>query len=139
MDHPRNQSETVLEEKGPMQREFELCAETLQACEAAELGGADRIELCAALSEGGVSPSRGFLKAALSTVKTPVHVLIRPRSGDFVFTENEFRAMCDDVEDAVGLGAAGIVVGLLTAGGAVDAEHLAQLVGGLVEESLAER
>jgi len=111
-----------------MQREFELCAETLQACEAAELGGADRIELCAALSEGGVSPSRGFLKAALSSVKTPVHVLIRPRSGDFVFTENEFRAMCDDVEDAVGLGAAGLVVGLLTAGGVIDAEHLAQLV-----------
>ena len=78
-----------------MQREFELCAETLQACEAAELGGADRIELCAALSEGGISPSRGFLKAALSTVKTPVHVLILPRGGDFVFTKNEFRAMCD--------------------------------------------
>jgi copper homeostasis protein len=111
-----------------MQREFELCAETLQACEAAELGGADRIELCAALSEGGVSPSRGFLKAALSSVKTPVHVLIRPRGGNFVFTENEFHAMCDDVEDAVGLGAAGIVVGLLTAGGAIDAERLAQLV-----------
>ena len=61
-------------------------------------------------------------------MKTPVHVLIRPRSGDFVFTENEFRAMSDDVEDAVGLGAAGIVVGLLTAGGDIDAEHLAQLV-----------
>jgi len=61
-------------------------------------------------------------------VKTPVHVLIRPRSGGFVFSENEFRAMTDDVEDAIGLGAAGIVVGLLTVGGAIDADHLAQLV-----------
>jgi copper homeostasis protein CutC len=62
-----------------LKREFELCARTLQACEAAELGGARRIELCAALNEGGVSRSRGFLKGALSSVKTPVHVLIRPR------------------------------------------------------------
>jgi copper homeostasis protein len=111
-----------------VRREFELCAETLEACEAAERGGADRIELCAALSEGGVSPSRGFLKAALARVTIPVHVLVRPRAGDFVFTDNEFAAMCDDVEDALALGAAGIVVGLLTADGAVDVERVARLV-----------
>ena len=111
-----------------MQREFELCAETLQACEAAQLGGADRIELCAGLGEGGISPSRGFLKTALSSVEIPVHVLIRPRSGGFVFTEAEFRAMCVDVEDAIGLGAAGLVVGLLTAEGNIDSQRLARLV-----------
>ncbi len=111
-----------------MQREFELCAETLEACDAAEHGGADRIELCAALSEGGVSPSRGFLKAALARVAIPVHVLVRPRIGGFVFTHDEFLAMCNDMEDALDLGAAGFVVGLLTAEGAVDVERVERLV-----------
>jgi copper homeostasis protein len=111
-----------------VRREFELCAETLQACEAAEQGGADRIELCAALSEGGVSPSRGFVKAALARVKTPIHVLVRPRSGGFIFTKEEFLAMCDDMEDALALGVSGFVVGLLTAEGAVDAERVARLI-----------
>jgi copper homeostasis protein len=111
-----------------VRREFELCAETLQACEAAELGGADRIELCAALNEGGVSPSRGFVKAALARVATPIHVLVRPRSGDFVFSNEEFLAMCDDVKDALELGVAGFVVGLLTPEGGVDAERVARLV-----------
>jgi copper homeostasis protein len=110
-----------------MQREFELCAETLEACEAAEIGGAGRIELCAALNEGGVSPSRGFLRAALARVTLPVHVLVRPRTGNFVYTRDEFKAMCDDIGDAVGLGAAGIVIGLLTPERDVDAERVAQL------------
>jgi len=68
-----------------MQREFELCAETLQACEAAELGGADRIELCAALSEGGVSPSRVFRTATRQAIENG----ILPRnlgSTEIVFT-----------------------------------------------------
>jgi copper homeostasis protein len=111
-----------------MRREFELCAETLEACAAAQAGGVDRIELCAALSEGGVSPSRGFVKAALLHVKTPIHVLVRPRSGNFVFTNDEFLAMCDDVKDALELGAAGFVVGLLTQEGEVAADRVARLV-----------
>jgi copper homeostasis protein len=111
-----------------VQRQFELCAETLEACEAAEAGGADRIELCAGLGEGGVSPSRGFLKAALLRVKTPVHVLVRPRAGGFVFTEHEFQAMCNDMDDGLDLAAAGFVVGLMTAEGAVDADRVERLV-----------
>ena len=108
-------------------REFELCVETLQACAAAAEGGADRIELCAALGEGGVTPSHGLIRVAL-TFALPVHLLVRPRGGDFIYSDDEFRAMCTDVEDAVNLGVAGIVTGMLTTDGEVDRERTATLV-----------
>lgn len=110
-----------------MQREFELCGETLQACEAAQAGGANRIELCAALSEGGVTPSLGFLREALASVTLPVHVLLRPRSGNFIYSDAEFRMLLVDLEDVLAVGAAGVVVGLLTAEGGVDAARCAVL------------
>jgi copper homeostasis protein len=101
-------------------RELEICVETLQACEAAAKGGADRIELCAALSEGGVTPGAGFLREALASVALPIHVLIRPRGGDFFYSEAEFRMICTDVDTALSAGAAGVVVGMLTAHRQVD-------------------
>ncbi|AFL89099.1 uncharacterized protein involved in copper resistance [Terriglobus roseus DSM 18391] len=108
-----------LEQEGsctvPMKRELEICVETLQACQAAVEGGADRIELCAALSEGGVTPGAGFLREALASIALPIHVLIRPRSGDFLYSDAEFRMICTDIDAAIDAGAAGIVVGMLTA------------------------
>jgi copper homeostasis protein len=107
---------------------LEICVETLQACQAAAEGGADRIELCAALSEGGVTPSRGFLQEALAAVPIPIHVLIRPRSGDFLYSPAEFRMLCADVDDALASGAAGVVLGVLTPDHAIDQPRTAELI-----------
>lgn len=109
-------------------RELEICVETLQACHAAVEGGADRIELCAALSEGGVTPGKGFLREALAAVALPVHMLIRPRSGHFFYTPAEFRMICADIEVAIEAGAAGIVVGMLTQDRQVDMTRMVEVV-----------
>lgn len=111
-----------------MQRELEICAETLQACEAANAGGADRIELCAALNEGGVTAGVGFLREAIATSNIPVHALVRPRSGNFVYSATEFRMACADAEMALSLGAAGIVFGALTPDGAIDTAQTAVMI-----------
>jgi len=111
-----------------LQRELEVCAETLQACEAAHAGGADRIELCAALTEGGVTAGVGFLREAIALSTIPVHALVRPRSGNFVYSAAEFRMLCADAETALSHGAAGLVFGSLTADGAVDVAHTQELM-----------
>ncbi|WP_158941455.1 copper homeostasis protein CutC [Granulicella sp. S190] len=107
---------------------FELCAESLQACLAAREGGADRIELCTALSEGGLTPSHGLIRAAVKRSGLPVHVLLRPRSGDFHYTDDEFAVMCEDLIHARSLGASGFVVGILHIDGTVDMERTSELV-----------
>ena len=108
--------------------ELEICAEALQACRAATQGGADRIELCSALGEGGVTPSRGLLRSALQRSGLPLHVLIRPRAGNFIFSNEEFSVMCQDLEDALSLGAAGVVIGALTPQREVDRAQTKMLV-----------
>jgi copper homeostasis protein len=107
---------------------FELCAETIEACIAASDGGADRIELCSALSEDGLTPSHGFIRAAVKLSGLPVHVLVRPRGGDFVYSDEEFSLMRDDVRHARELGASGVVVGVLTPDATVDVPRTRDLV-----------
>jgi copper homeostasis protein len=107
---------------------FELCAESLQACLAAREGGADRIELCTALSEGGLTPSHGLTRAAILRSGLPVHVLLRPRSGDFHYTDDEFSLMREDLLHAHSLGASGFVLGILRTDGTVDTERTRELV-----------
>jgi copper homeostasis protein len=107
---------------------FELCAETIQACLAAREGGADRIELCTALSEGGLTPSHALTRAAVQRSGLPVHVLLRPRGGDFLYTEDEFALMREDLLHARSLGASGFVLGILRADGTVDMERTRELV-----------
>lgn len=107
---------------------FELCVETLQACLAARDGGADRIELCSALSEDGLTPSHGLIHAAVELTGLPVHVLIRPRPGDFVYSDEEFSLMREDITHARTLGAAGVVIGIQRADGTVDSERTRELV-----------
>lgn len=111
-----------------MQRELEICAETLQACEAANAGGADRMELCAALGEGGVTAGVGFLREAVAASAIPVHALVRPRSGNFVYSAAEFRMLCADAEAALLIGAAGIVVGSLTPDYVIDVAQTKELM-----------
>lgn len=107
---------------------FELCAETLAACEAAREGGADRIELCSALSEDGLTPSHGLIGAAVEQSGLPVHVLVRPRTGDFVYSEAEFALMREDLVHARTLGASGVVIGILLRNGRVDIKRTSELV-----------
>ena len=107
---------------------FELCAETLDACLAAREGGANRIELCSALSEDGLTPSHALIRAAVAQSGLPVYVLLRPRGGDFVYSEREFALMRDDLLHARSLGASGFALGLLRADGTVDVERTRELV-----------
>jgi copper homeostasis protein len=107
---------------------FELCAESVDACLAAHAGGAHRIELCTALSEGGLTPSHGLLREAVRKSGLPVHVLIRPRGGDFVYTPAEMDVIREDLKYARSLGASGVVLGVLRGDGTVDIEQTRQLV-----------
>lgn len=107
---------------------FELCAESIDACLVAREGGADRIELCSALSEGGLTPSHGLIREAVARSGLPVHVLLRPRGGDFVYTDAEFNVMRDDLKHLRELGASGVVLGVLREDGAVDVERTRGLI-----------
>ncbi|RXH57839.1 copper homeostasis protein CutC [Granulicella sibirica] len=107
---------------------FEVCAEDLDACLAARDGGADRIELCSALSEGGLTPSHALIRAAVAQSGLPVFCMLRPRGGNFVYSESEFELMQEDLSHARELGTAGFVAGMLFDNGAVDIERMTQLV-----------
>lgn len=107
---------------------FELCAETIDACLAAKEGGAHRIELCSALSEGGLTPSHGLVWAAIERCGLPVHVLLRPRGGGFQYTKSEIAVMREDIQHVKQLGAVGVVLGLLRTDGSVDVEGARELV-----------
>jgi copper homeostasis protein len=106
---------------------FELCATSLAAAVAADRGGADRIELCSNLPVGGVSPDTFLLKSVLAAISIPVHVLIRPRAGDFVFSADEFLGMRREVEAAKAAGASGVAIGILLADGRVDVARTREL------------
>ena len=91
----------------------EVCAASLDSALTAERAGADRIELCSELGVGGITPSTGLFKQVRERTSLPVHVLIRPRSGDFTYTEAEFEVILADVAHFKSLGADGIVCGVL--------------------------
>jgi copper homeostasis protein len=101
---------------------FELCAESIDACFAARAGGAHRIELCSTLSEGGVTPSYGLINKAIQYGGLPVHILLRPRGGDFVYTDAELDVMREDLAYLRELRVSGVVLGFLDSKNAVDIE-----------------
>lgn len=106
----------------------EACVESLIDALEAEKRGADRIELCDNLSQGGTTPSYGTIKVALSTLKIPVFPIIRPRGGDFYYTPAEIKVIKEDIKVCKSLGAKGVVLGLLTKDKKIDFEVLSQLV-----------
>lgn len=98
----------------------EACVDSVESARAAEAGGAGRIELSANLYEGGTSPSPGLMALTRERVKIPIHVLVRPRGGDFMYDEDEVRVMLGDIAFAKAVGVDGIVLGALFADGSVD-------------------
>lgn len=107
---------------------FELCASSLEAAQTAESGGANRIELCADLSIGGVTPDFDLMKTTIEALTIPVHVLIRPRGGDFDFSVDEFTRMQKQIEEAKRAGAAGVALGVLCRDGRVDVKRSRELI-----------
>ncbi|GFZ98276.1 copper homeostasis protein CutC [Dyella caseinilytica] len=99
---------------------LEIAAGSLASALAAQEGGADRVELCSSLAEGGITPSYGMLAVVRDRVRIPVYVLIRPRGGDFLYDDAEFEIMRRDVETCAQLGFDGVVIGALDADGVVD-------------------
>lgn len=99
---------------------LEVCAANLPSAFAAQRAGALRVELCAGLELGGLTPSLGLIKAAVQALSIPVHVLIRPREGDFCYTEQEIGVMLRDIELCGEAGAAGVVLGATKADGEID-------------------
>lgn len=101
-------------------RIVEVCAGDIQSARAAAQGGAQRIELCAALELDGLTPSAGLIKAARALTNMKLHVLIRPREGNFVYDAHEIEIMRNDILLAKRLGADGVVIGALTNDGDID-------------------
>jgi copper homeostasis protein len=100
---------------------------SLETARAAEAAGADRLELCGP-GEGGVTPSPDLLAAVLAAVRVPVHVMIRPRAGDFTYVPDELAAMHEAIDRAKAAGAAGVVFGVLRANHALDVDAMRALV-----------
>lgn len=107
---------------------FEICVDSVEGVRAARAAGATRVELCASLLEGGITPSRGMIRQARTVPGIKLHVIIRPRGGDFLFNDAEFAVMASDIETAKAEGADGVVIGQLTADGFVDVAHTRELM-----------
>jgi len=107
---------------------FEACVDSVESSLNAQHGGADRIELCADLLEGGITPSYAMLKLVLEKLKIPVNVLVRPRGGDFLYTDYEFEVMKRDVEFCKQSGVNGVVIGILNDDGTIDKTRTQELM-----------
>jgi len=107
---------------------LEICVESVEYAAAAERAGADRIELCSDSPCGGVTPDATLMRAVRQRLWIPIHILIRPRSGDFCYSEHEFEIMKRDIAVAKEIGLSGIVLGVLDPSSRVDQERTRALV-----------
>lgn len=99
---------------------LEICANSIASAIAAEQGGADRIELCTNLAEGGTTPSYGQIKWCVENLKVEVWPLIRPRGGDFLYSDAEFESILEDINNCKKIGCHGVVTGILNIDGTID-------------------
>ncbi len=107
---------------------LEICAANIQSAINAETAGAHRIELCSELAVGGITPSFGMIQEVLKKVSIPVFVLIRPRSGNFTYSHDEFEMMKADILQSKKMGCAGIVSGVLNDDNTIDFNRTKELV-----------
>lgn len=107
---------------------IEVCANSLESALNAEKAGADRIELCSELGVGGITPSYGLVSAVKEKLTIPIHVLIRPRSGHFTYTDTEFEVVLNDIKFCKEIGVDGIVSGVLNTDATLDIARTKQLV-----------
>lgn len=111
---------------------LEICAYSLESCIAAQKAGAARVELCASAKEGGITPSIGMIQQARKilnqTKSTLLFVMIRPRGGDFLYSDIEFEQMISDAIEAVRSGADGLVLGILKRDGSIDINRSKQII-----------
>jgi len=111
-----------------MLQHIEVCIDNLESLRYAQQGGASRIELCSSLALGGLTPSVGFMKQAAKHAHVPVYAMIRPRQGDFLFSDDEIELMLEDIHAAQQAGLQGVVVGVLTPQSQINRDTLATLV-----------
>jgi len=107
---------------------IEICANSAASALAAQQGGALRVELCGNLAQGGTTPSPGEIQVARKQLQIDLFVLIRPRSGDFLYSDTEFDVMLADIKYCIDAGCDGIVIGILNADGTVDKPRCATLI-----------
>lgn len=108
--------------------QLELCVYSIESALEAEAGGADRVELCDNPPQGGTTPSYGMILAARRAVKAKLHVIVRPRGGDFLYSAAEFDVMKNDIDVCKDLGVHGVVIGILLPDGTVDKARTRELV-----------
>jgi copper homeostasis protein len=107
---------------------LEIAVESLPAAQAAQRAGVDRIELCADLSQGGLTPTADLMRQVRASLHVPIFAMIRPSPGDFLYTDSEFATMQSPISQARDLAMDGIVLGILTASHHIDIHRTAQLV-----------
>ena len=108
--------------------QFEICANSVESCIAAMNGGTHRVELCAGIPEGGTTPSYGEIMIARRLPSLLLHVIIRPRGGDFLYDDTELETMVEDIRVARRIGVDGLVFGCLTANGDIDMDAMKKLM-----------
>jgi len=111
-----------------MKYKLEICVDSLESAITAQESGADRVELCDNLTEGGTTPGPGTIASARNNLTIAINVIIRPRGGDFLYTDPEYDIMRRDIEYCGELGIDGIVLGILKSNGEVDIERTARLI-----------
>lgn len=111
-----------------MNYKIEICTNSVTSSVEAEKGGAYRVELCAGIPEGGTTPSYGEIAVARELLSIKLNIIIRPRGGDFLYSDVEHQTMLRDIEMAKELGVDGVVIGCLTADGGVDMERNKELI-----------
>jgi len=106
----------------------EVCCNSLESALNAQKAGADRIELCCELGVGGITPSYGLIKLVKERLAIPIHVLIRPRSGHFTYSDLEFEVILNEIEVCKNIGVDGVVCGILMSDGEIDIERTKRII-----------